>query len=175
MQYFVPGTIGLLRKCHPMAGMPLILTGHPTVPSAMSSFQSIKKNMATNHIMKKSHWRVCGIKKPTDLIPLSRSWTHAPALTGLVGAEGGYNMEQRAYVLKVSGDPVSFTVNAGEESPVKNLCFVLKGWGSEDGCKNKRFRESTKQGTVRDTDGTCTKIIYIEKEGTEPFSISISK
>jgi hypothetical protein len=113
-------------------------------------------------------------KKPTDLIPLSRSWSHAPALTGLVGAEGGYDMEQRAYVLKVSGDPVSFTVSASEESPIKNLCFVLKGWGSRDDVK-VTLSGNIKQGTVRDTDGTFTKVVYIEKEATEPFGISISK
>jgi len=113
-------------------------------------------------------------KKPTDLIPLSRSWTHAPGITSLVGAEGGFEIEQRAYVLRVSGDPVSFTVNASEESPVHNLCFVLKGWGSKDDA-NVSISGNVKQGTIRDTDGTRTKVIYIEKEGFEPFDITINK
>ena len=51
------------------------------------------------------------------------------ALTSLVGAEGGFEIEQRAYVLRVSGDNVSFTVNASEESPVKNICFVSERMG----------------------------------------------
>lgn len=113
-------------------------------------------------------------KKSTDLIPLSKSWTHARGLTNLKNAEGSYDISQRAYVLKVSGNPVSFTVNANDESPIHNLCFVLKGWGSKDEAKVS-ISGNVKQGTVRDTDGTYTKIIFIEKEGVQPLKISISK
>jgi hypothetical protein len=113
-------------------------------------------------------------KKATDLIPLSRSWTHAPGLDNLKGAEGGYDISQRAYILKVSGNPISFTINASNESPVHNLCFVLKGWGSKDDAK-VNVNGNVKQGTVRDTDGTYTKLIYIERKGVVPFEISISK
>jgi hypothetical protein len=113
-------------------------------------------------------------KKSTDLIPLSKSWTHAPGLTNIKSAEGGYDISQRAYVLKVSGNSVSFTVNASTESPIQNLCFVLKGWDSKDDVK-VNVSGNVKQGTIRDTDGTYTKVIYIEKEGIEPLKISISK
>jgi hypothetical protein len=113
-------------------------------------------------------------KKPTELIPLSKSWTHAPGLTNLKGAEGAYATEQRAYVLKVSANSVLFTVNATPENPIKNLCFVLKGWGTKDDAK-VNVSGNMKQGTVRDTDGTYTKIVYIEIEGVQPLEISISK
>jgi hypothetical protein len=113
-------------------------------------------------------------KKSTDLIPLSKSWTHAPGLTNLRSAEGGYDISQRAYVLKVSGNSVSFTVNASAESPIQNLCFVLNGWESKDDVK-VNISGNVKQGTIRDTDGTYTKVIYIEKEGIVPLKISISK
>ena len=113
-------------------------------------------------------------KKATDLIPLSKSWTHAPNLINLKGAEGDYDPSQRAYVLKVSGNSVSFRVNASNASPVHNLCFVLKNWGVKDDAKIN-ITENVKQGTVRDTDGSYSKIVYIEKEGVEPFEININK
>ena len=40
---------------------------------------------------------------------------------------------------------------------------------------NVSFSGNVKQGTIRDTDGTYTKVIYIEKEGFEPFDITINK
>lgn len=113
-------------------------------------------------------------KKATDLIPLSRSWTHAPALINLKGAEGGYDASQRAYVLNVSGNSVSFTINASMQSPVYNFCVVLKNWGSKDDAKVS-FKGNVRQGTMRDTDGGYSKVVYIEKEGVEPFEIIISK
>ena len=99
-------------------------------------------------------------KKSTDLVTLSRSWTHVPDLANLKGADGGYSIEQMAYILRVSGTPVTFTVNASETCPVHNLCFVLKGWGSKDDAKISA-EGSVKQGTVRDTIGTCSKLIFI--------------
>ena len=113
-------------------------------------------------------------RKATDLISLSKSWTHAPGLINLSGAEGEYSIEQRAYILKVTNNTIAFTVNASNENPIHNLCFVLKGWNSKNEVK-VNGAGNVKQGTVRDTDGTFYKVIYIEKEGVDPLDISISK
>ena len=112
-------------------------------------------------------------RKSTELIPLSKSWTHPPAIINLKGATGGYDQEQRAYILKVSGSSVSFTLNATADSPVHNACFVLKGWSSVEDAR-VRGADRVKQGTVRDTDGSYSKVIFIEKEGTTPIELSIS-
>ena len=77
-------------------------------------------------------------------------------------------------MLKVSGNSISFTVNASTESPIQNLCFVLKGWGSKDDAK-VNVSGNVKQGTIRDNDGTYTKIIFIEKESVTPLEVKISK
>ncbi len=113
-------------------------------------------------------------KEAIDLIPLSRSWTHAPVLINLTGATGKYNMEQRAYVLNVSADMISFTVNASEEKPIYNLCFVLKKWNSKKQAEIN-VPGNVRQGTVRDTDGSLTNIIFIETETNEPLSLNISR
>ena len=57
--------------------------------------------------------------------------------------------------------------------PDVSLCVVLKNWGIKEDAKIS-FTGAVKQGTVRDTDGTYTKVIFIEKVSTEPFEISIS-
>lgn len=113
-------------------------------------------------------------KKATGLIPLSKSWTHAPNLINLKGAEGGYNASQRAYLLEVYENLISFTVNASTQNPVYNLCVVLKGWNTKVEAK-VNVSGKVKQGIVRDTEGNYTKVIFIEKESTEPFTISVSK
>ena len=113
-------------------------------------------------------------KKATNLIPLSKSWTHAPNLINLKGAQGSYDASQRAYVLKVTGSSVSFTINASKQSPIYNPCVVLKNWGIKEDAKIS-LTGAVKQGTVRDTDGIYTKVIFIEKVSTDPFVISISK
>lgn len=108
----------------------------------------------------------------TELIPLSKSWTHAPALIDLQGGTGGYAIEQRAYVIKVSDSTVSFKINGSPQNPIHNLCFVLKGWGTKNDAKVIGC-DRAKQGIIRDTDGSYTKIIYLEKEGTDPVEIKI--
>ena len=113
-------------------------------------------------------------KKATDLISLSRSWTHAPGLINLVGCNGRYDPEQRAYLLNVLGKSVSFTVNATSDNPVHNLCFVIKGWNSKGDIK-VTGAVNVKQGTVHDTDGRFSKIIFITRESIKPFTLKISQ
>ncbi len=113
-------------------------------------------------------------KPSTELIPLSKSWTHAPDLINLKGGTSSYDIEQRAYVINIQDGSVSFTVNASTESPVHNLCFVLKGWNTRGDAKITGS-DHIKQGTVRDTDGSYMKIIYLEHEGINPILITISR
>ena len=112
-------------------------------------------------------------KKATDLIPLSKSWTHAPVLLNLNGATGAYEPEQRAYLLNVSGKSVSFSVNATPENPVHNLCFVVKGWNFKENI-HVNGAENVKQGTVRDTDGSYIKVLFITIESVKLLSLKIS-
>ncbi len=113
-------------------------------------------------------------KSAADLIPLSKSWTHAPGLINLIGCAGSYDPEQRAYVLNVSDKSVSFTVNATPENPVHNLCFVIKGWNSK-GDIHFTGAEKVKQGTVRDTDGSYNTVLFITNESVKPLNLKLSK
>jgi hypothetical protein len=119
--------------------------------------------------------------KPDDLVPLARSWMRYAKIINLAGAEGEYEPGQRAYVLNALSDQISFDIDASVESPIVNLCFVLNGLSDKDPAKikvdgkeliaGKGFR----QGTFRDTDGTQTMVVWIEKESIQPVSIEIVK
>jgi hypothetical protein len=69
------------------------------------------------------------------LVKLARSWQYAPkiVLENHGYASEGYDMTQRAYVLncKSPGEPsaLALELQASEESPLVNPCFVVKGWG----------------------------------------------
>jgi hypothetical protein len=112
-------------------------------------------------------------KPKSELAMLSKSWTHAPKLTGLQGATGGYEPEQRAYVLRVSSRPISFTVDASADHPIYNLCFVLKGWDTSDDAKIDFDPRCVKQGLLKDTDGTYTKLVYLQCQSEKSLEINI--
>ena len=148
-------------------------TSHSSISNVY--FPVYKEDITSNKpyyekIMLEAMWN----KTATNLIPLSKSWTHAPNLINIKGAQGSYDASQRAYILKVTGNSVSFTINASTQSPIYNPCFVLRNSGAKEDAKVS-FKGNVRQGTVRYTDGSYTKVIFIENEDTEPFVISITK
>ena len=68
----------------------------------------------------------------TALVPLARFWNKAPKVTIESGAENvTYDKAQKAYVMKASGDTISMSIDADEESPLHNPCFVIQGWDKD--------------------------------------------
>jgi len=70
---------------------------------------------------------------PERVIPLGRSWIHAPPLR----VERGplrfkeYDMSQRAYILEAEkAGEVSLILSASRESPLVNTCLLIRGWDS---------------------------------------------
>ena len=121
-------------------------------------------------------------KNARSLIPLARSWNHAPKVINVNSAESlGYDKSQRAYVLKAeSGETkISFALDASAKSPVVNPCFVIRNWGDNSAASLKINGKSIKpgsdfrQGVVRDTNGTQTMVIWIKSEITEDVRIAI--
>jgi hypothetical protein len=118
-----------------------------------------------------------------SLVPLARMWRHPPAVTRVDGARSkGYDKAQRAFVLtKCTANEISFSLEASEDSPVVNPCLVLKGWDGEREAElivngqpivaGKMFR----QGIVYDTDGTPTKIVWLEFRRRRPVNVRILK
>ena len=115
-------------------------------------------------------------KTAEELIPLARSWYHAPDISGTNAA---YDQSQRAYVITPGkGETqVEFTIEANKESPVINPALVLSDWGYKtielniDGKKvgrGKKFRF----GNTDKLDG-ADLVVWIQYESTKPVKITV--
>jgi len=110
-----------------------------------------------------------------EVVSLAKSWMHAPKINNLKGAKGSYDAGQRAYLLKKTEDSISLTINASNESPIVNLGFVVKNWGDKSSAKMllDGNEMETKQGIIRDTDGTPTLILWAEIQTTQSIDVRI--
>ena len=69
-------------------------------------------------------------KTAEELVPLAKSWLNPAELEAKVGCSSeGYDPTQRAYVLTATGGPISVVLEASEDRPVVNPCFVVSNWG----------------------------------------------
>jgi len=72
-----------------------------------------------------------------EILPLARSWSEAPELKVVSGPlkSEGFDPAQRAYVLTngAAGKPAptELALLAEADSPVNNVCLLIKGWGGE--------------------------------------------
>jgi len=120
--------------------------------------------------------------KPVEaLIPIVKSWCNPPKITDIKGARNnGYKKEQRAYHLSASSDNISFKINASENKPIVNPCFVIKSWESQAGAdlkiNGKKIPpgQNFRQGTTYDTGGEKMLVIWIMLKSEEPVEVSIS-
>jgi hypothetical protein len=106
---------------------------------------------------------------------LAKSWIQPPLLSKVKGCTGNYDQSQRAYIFETESDDISMTLLASEDSPVENICLVFKHWNSDqeanvsvDGSKVE-----SKQGIVRDTDGSYKLLIWIDVKSSESVDIEV--
>lgn len=120
-------------------------------------------------------------KSATELRPLAKSWLNAPLIANLQGVRTAtYDKPQRAYVFEGYQDAneISFTLDANEESPVENACFVIKNWGDDNVSTvkvDKQIHTDFRQGNIIDTNGTRTLILYLKYSGSNQVDIQLSK
>ncbi|HVZ96707.1 MAG TPA: LamG domain-containing protein [Chitinophagaceae bacterium] len=122
-------------------------------------------------------------KPATALTGLAKSWLHAPSLTITSGgANGEYNPAHRAYTFTFKENPLSFEIAAAPESPIDNLCFELKNWNSRTAKASLKINgvsinpgPDLRQGTIIDTDGTYTLIIWVGLKATTLQKFTITK
>ena len=104
-----------------------------------------------------------------ELKTLNRSWNNPAEMTNITGGTStGYDKRQRAYPITRKKDTITFSLNASEDNPVLNPCFVIKNWSSNAKARieidrKKKTDGSVRQGIVRDTDGTRTMVIWIKQ------------
>lgn len=89
-------------------------------------------------VIQKSNALLYGMSdKPiTENVTLARSWINPPTLKikGDTCSNGGYNPDQRAYILKKDkpGGNLEIELTGSSESPVFNPALVIEGWGDHE-------------------------------------------
>ncbi len=118
-----------------------------------------------------------------DLVPLAKSWLHAPELKidGRGYSNEGYDPTQAAYVVKrIEADqpaPLTFEIQASEDSPLINPAIVIKNWGSRElklsiDDKPVERIDDFRYGFVNSMEGTDL-VVWIKGESTEAVSFSL--
>lgn len=118
----------------------------------------------------------------SDLLPLAKSWLHAPELiVSAQGFEGGsYDAAERAYTLKKTTNndvPLELVLNGTEESPIINPAFIIKNWGGQqatltvDGV-NWMPGENFRQGIRKSMEGDDL-IVWLRLNSQSPITIGL--
>jgi hypothetical protein len=106
----------------------------------------------------------------TSVTDLAKSWNYPDEVSQASGCEfNAYLTNQKAWSFTRSSDQLTFILNASEDSPVVNPCFIIRNWQSQNlhagvmvnGTSlspGKNFR----QGIFNDTDGIQTKMIWMK-------------
>lgn len=120
-------------------------------------------------------------EKVNKLIPLDKSWNHAPNVINCEGAESsGYEREQKAYSFLARSNELSFTIDASQDNPLVNPCFEIDQWNS--GLRaillidNKVVDEgkSFRQGITLNEKGQEKLIIWLKMNVGSRISFKIS-
>jgi hypothetical protein len=82
----------------------------------------------------------------------------------------------------LSDSKLSFKIEASQENPIRNLCFVIKNWNSKNSRAQLKINQvaqtsgpNFRQGTTIDPDGTYTLIVWVGLSAETPQEFSISK
>jgi hypothetical protein len=117
------------------------------------------------------------------LVKLARNWQYAPRLVleGHGYVSKGYDITQRAYLLncKSAGETSSLELElqASEESPVVNPCFVVKAWGNSNAevtfnGKKLLAGQDCRIGYEK-SDGASNLVVWLNRRSKEPARITI--
>ncbi|MBA7588673.1 hypothetical protein ES708_30738 [subsurface metagenome] len=118
-------------------------------------------------------------KSAEELIPLAKSWNYSPKVKIKQGGNSPeYDKKQRAYIIQGNDEKLVFELNAGNENPLVNPCFVVKGW------KNKAVvsvngvplsNDKCRQGLVRDTNGNLQLVVWLRLEEKQKTKIRLEQ
>jgi hypothetical protein len=119
-------------------------------------------------------------QRPAELVPLAKSWLHAPALEAVTDCRGGgYDASQRAYVLAATGPAPSFRLAASAERPIVNPAFVVRDWNAntvaqvEINGAAQRVGPEVRQGIARDLNGRPMLVVWLQHESMIPTTFTL--
>jgi hypothetical protein len=122
-------------------------------------------------------------KPAASLTNLACSWLDAPSMINVSGGKSyGYNPAHRAYSLSFDNSPMKLQIAATKKHPIFNLCFEIKNWKSSTAKATLKINGNSiqpganfRQGTIIDTDGTYTLVIWVGMNATSLQHFEISK
>ncbi len=132
-----------------------------------------------------SSWMYGASKQtPDELATLSRSWIQPPDLKIVKGnfTSEGYDFTQRAYILNSpdnNSDLLQLELAASNDSPVVNVCMLIKGWEADQIVvemngrelqENKDYRIGKRRSLERED-----LVIWIEDESTSTSRILVKR
>ena len=108
-------------------------------------------------------------------------WNYAPKMTNIKGAKSkGYERKQKAFPLVAMASEISFTIDATENSPIHNPCFVIDNWNTQNKAILKIDRKAVKesksfrQGITLNETGKERLVIWLKKKASSPMKLKIS-
>ncbi len=120
--------------------------------------------------------------EPIDyLLPLARSWNVPPRLDSQSPgyASSGYDPYQRAYLFekqKGAGHELACEIAASPESPVANLCLVIKRWGTSPASiflnGNPVSGNDCAMGSIRSLEGDDL-VVWLPVKSTEKVNVRV--
>ena len=118
-----------------------------------------------------------------SLLPLARSWNSPPRLE--IKSDGftssGYDPYQRAYLLeKTDGNQheLACEISATPESPIVNLCLVIRNWGTRPAAIQFNGRPVSDKdcatGLVRTLEGDSL-VVWLKVQTTRKLSLLVNQ
>lgn len=118
----------------------------------------------------------CTDKDAIDLLPLAKSWLHAPDLSVLEGPCTilSYNLCERAYKLSASeSSKCTFRICASEQQPSIGLCLLIEGWDKELSSVLLNGKRCKFEGSVIPTAQGSYLALWVDVNMTSPYNLTI--
>jgi len=124
-------------------------------------------------------------KDADELVPLAKSWLHAPKMKILSDAYkgGSYDQSERAYLIEKTDpgnlSPLELEILASEDSPLLNPAIIIKNWGSQMATlsvngENVMPGEDFRQG-IRSSPVGEDLIVWIRLEREKPVIVLLER
>jgi hypothetical protein len=107
------------------------------------------------------------------LADLAKAWVSPPKIKKLQGAkEIIFDQSQKAFIVDSDESDLSFNINASEENPLLNPCFIIRNW--QGGSKavielngETLPEDEYRQGIIRDTKGNRQLVVWLDYKSNE--------
>ncbi len=115
------------------------------------------------------------------LIPIAKFWQNPPEVKDVTGVKSmGFSKDDKSYTFKLEEKKMSFKIDASDESPLVNPCFVIKHWPEKTGAVIKvdgevlKSGKKVREGFARCHAGHLAKVIWLKITSEKPVTVEIT-